>query len=163
KTSTSKLISNDALDLSIFIMDNLGLDSNTHALGEYAKAELLIFQNKLDESIEKLNILGNLYSEHGLNDDILYLKARLYEKKRDYKTAEAIYQEIIEKYPEEIRADNALYNQAQLYEHQLNDLEKAKACYEKLFLEYTDSTFAIEARKRYRELRGDFDEEGQMQ
>jgi len=163
KTSTSKLISNDALDLSIFIMDNLGLDSNTHALGEYAKAELLIFQNKLDESIEKLTILGNLYSEHGLNDDILYLKARLYEKKRDYKTAEAIYQEIIEKYPKEIRADNALYNQAQLYEHQLNDPEKAKACYEKLFLEYTDSTFAIEARKRYRELRGDFDEEGQMQ
>ena len=65
--------------------------------------------------------------------------------------------------PEEIRADNALYNQAQLYEHQLNDTEKAKACYEKLFMEYTDSTFAIEARKRFRELRGDFDEEAEMQ
>jgi len=163
KTSTSKLISNDALDLSIFIMDNLGLDSNTHALSEYSKAELLIFQNKLDESIDKLTILGNLYAEHGLNDDILYLKARLFEKKREYKTAEGIYQEIIEKYPEEIRADNALYNQAQLYEHQLHDPEKAKACYEKLFLEYTDSTFAIEARKRFRELRADFEEEGQMQ
>jgi tetratricopeptide (TPR) repeat protein len=163
KTSTSKLISNDALDLSIFIMDNLGLDSNTHALSEYAQAELLIFQNKLDESIEKLNILGNIYSEHGLKDDILYLEARLYEKKRDYLKAESIYQEIITTFPEEIRADNALYNQAQLYEHQLNDPEKAKACYEKLFMEYTDSTFAIEARKRFRELRGDFEEEEQMQ
>lgn len=59
---------------------------------------------------------------------------------------------------------NALYNQAQLYEHQLNDKEKAKACYEKLFLEYTDSTFSIDARKPYRELRGDFEEEqGQVQ
>ena len=164
KTSTSKLISNDALDMSIFIMDNLGLDSNTHALSEYAQAELLIFQNKLDEAIEKLNILGNIYSEHGLKDDILYLEARLYEKKRDYLKAETLYQEIIEKFPEEIRADNALYNQAQLYEHQLNDKEKAKACYEKLFLEYTDSTFSIDARKRYRELRGDFEEEqGQVQ
>lgn len=101
KTSTSKLISNDALDMSIFIMDNLGLDSNTHALSEYAQAELLIFQNKLDEAIEKLNILGNIYSEHGLKDDILYLEARLYEKKRDYLKAETLYQEIIEKFPDE--------------------------------------------------------------
>ena len=61
-------------------------------------------------------------------------------------------------YPEEIRADNALYNQAKLYETQLNDPEKAKACYEKLFMEFTDSTFSIDARKRFRELRGDFDE-----
>jgi len=159
KTSTSKLISNDALDLSIFIMDNLGLDSNTHALSEYAKAELLIFQNKLDESIEKLTILGNLYSEHGLKDDILYLEAKLYEKKRDYLKAEELYQEIVDTFPTEIRADNALYNMAQLYEHQLANPEKAKACYEKLFMEYTDSTFAIDARKRFRILRGDFDVE----
>ena len=161
KTSTSKLISNDALDLSIFIMDNLGLDSNTHALSEYAKAELLIFQNKLDESIEKLQILGNLYSEHGLKDDILYLEAKLYEKKRDYLKAEELYQLIVDTFPDEIRADNALYNMAQLYEHQLANPEKAKACYEKLFMEYTDSTFAIDARKRFRILRGDFDVEPQ--
>jgi len=158
KTSTSKLIANDALDLSIFIMDNLGLDSNTHAMAEFAKAELLIFQNKLDESIEKLTILGNIYSEHGLKDDILYLKAMLYEKKRDYVMADSLYQEIVTTFPEEIRADNALYHQAQLYEHQLNDPEKAKLTYEKLFMEYTDSTFAIDARKRFRELRGDFEE-----
>lgn len=163
KTSTSKLIANDALDLSIFIMDNMGLDSNTHALAEFAKAEMLIFQNKLDEAIEKLTVLGNIYSEHGLKDDILYLKAKLYEKKRDYAAADGIYQEIIDQYPDEIRADNALYYQAQLYEYHLQDPVKAQACYEKLFLEYTDSTFAIEARKRFRELRGDFDEEAQMQ
>ncbi len=162
KTSTSKLIANDALDLSIFIMDNLGLDSNTHAMTAFAEAELLIFQNKLDDAIEQLNILGNIYSEHGLKDDILYLEARLYEKKRKYVEAEALYQEIIDNFPEEIRADNALYNQAKLYENQLKDPEKALACYERLFLEYTDSTFAIEARKRFRELRGDFDEEDEL-
>lgn len=159
KTSTSKLIANDALDLSIFIMDNLGLDSTTHVMSEFAKAELLIFQNKLEEAIEKLTILGNLYSEHGLKDDILYLKAKLFEKKRDYRAAEALYQEIIDTFPEEIRADNAMYYLAQLYEHQLNDVEKAKALYEKLFIDYSDSTFAIDARKRFRELRGDFEPE----
>ena len=158
KTSTSKLIANDALDLSIFIMDNLGLDSNAHALGEFAKAELMIFQNKLDSAIQKLTILSNIYPEHGLQDDILYMKAKMFERKRDYLSAEALYQQIIDEYPEEIRADNALYYQAQLYERQLNNPEKAKACYEKLFMEYTDSTYAIEARKRFRELRGDFEE-----
>jgi tetratricopeptide (TPR) repeat protein len=164
KTSTSKLISNDALDLSIFIMDAMGLDSNTHALAEFAKAELLIFQNKLDEAIEKLTILGNIYSEHGLKDDILYLKARMSEKKRDYDVAEALYLEIIETFPDEIRADNSMYKLAQLYENQLPNVEKAKTYYERLFMEYTDSTFAIDARKRFRELRGDFDEkEAEMQ
>ncbi len=157
KTSTSKLIANDALDLSIFIMDNLGLDTSSHVMTEFAKAELLIFQNKLDEAIGKLTLLGNLYSDHGLKDDMLYLKARLYEKKREYTTAESLYQEIIDSFPKEIRADNALYHLAQLYEAQLNDPEKAKASYEKLFMEYTDSTFAIEARKRFRTLRGDFE------
>lgn len=159
KTSTSKLIANDALDLSIFIMDNLGLDSTTHVMSEFAGAELLIFQNKLNEAIEKLTILGNLYSDHGLKDDILYLKAKLFEKKRDYKTAESLYLEIIETFPEEIRADNSMYHLAKLYENQLNDLEKAKAFYERLFMEHSDSTFAIEARKRFRELRGDFEPE----
>lgn len=162
KTSTSKLISNDALDLSIFIMDNMGLDSNTHALSEFSKAELLIFQNKLDSAIEKLTILGNIYPEHSLDDDILYLKGKLYERKRDYTAAESMYKEIVEKFPKEIRADNALYNLAQLYEHQLNDVEKAKSCYEKIFVEYTDSTFAIDARKRFRELRGDFEDAPQQ-
>ena len=157
KTSTSKLIANDALDLSIFIMDNLGLDSTTHAMSEFASAELLIFQNKLDEAIDKLSILGNIYSEHGLKDDILYLKAKLFEKKRDYTAAESLYLEIIENFPDEIRADNSMYYLAQLYEHQLGDTEKAKSLYERLFMEYTDSTFAIEARKRFRELRGDFE------
>lgn len=157
KTSTSKLIANDALDLSIFIMDNLGLDSTTHVMSEFASAELLIFQNKLDEAIEKLTILGNIYSEHGLKDDILYLKAKLFEKKRDYQTAANLYQEIIETFPEEIRADNSMYNLAQLSEYQFNDLEKAKTLYEKLFIDYSDSTFAIDARKRFRELRGDFE------
>ena len=52
-----------------------------------------------------------------------------------------------------------MYFLAQLYEHQLNDVEKAKSFYERLFMEYTDSTFAIDARKHFRILRGDFEPE----
>jgi len=37
----------------------------------------------------------------------------------------------------------------------LVDLEKAKTLYEKIFIDYSGSTFAVEARKRFRKLRGD--------
>lgn len=157
KTSTSKLIANDALDLSIFIMDNLGLDSTATAMASFSKAELLVFQNKLVEAIDSLTMLSTKYPEHGLNDDILFVKAHLFEKKQDYQAAAILYQEIVEKYPDEIRADNSLFRLGELYDGPLNDHEKAMGYYEKIFLDYSDSTFAIEARKRYRDKRGDFE------
>ena len=64
-------------------------------------------------------------------------------------------QAIIDDFADGIRADNALYELAGLYENQLNDLEKAKELYEKIFIEYSGSTFAVDARKRFRILRGD--------
>jgi tetratricopeptide (TPR) repeat protein len=159
KASTSKLISNDALDLSIFIMDNLGLDTTDHPMTVYAEADLLIFQNRFDEAIEKLTILSNLYPEHGLLDDIKYAKAQIAVKRRAYEEAESIFMDIIENHKEEIRADNSMFELATLYENQLKQVEKAKMLYERLFIEFSGSTFSIEARKRYRILRGDFSEE----
>ncbi|MDX1409142.1 MAG: tetratricopeptide repeat protein, partial [Saprospiraceae bacterium] len=158
KASTSKLIANDALELSVFIMDNLGLDTTSHPLTEYAQADLLVFQNRFDEAMAKLNVLGNIYPEHGLQDDILYLKAQIYGKQRRYDQAVNMYNQIIEQFPDEIRADNAMFELAQLYEHQLNLPAEAQALYERLFIEHADSTFSIEARKRYRILRGDFED-----
>ncbi len=159
KASTSKLISNDAIDMAVFIMDNLGLDSTAHPLASYAETELLIFQNKFTEAQENLTILANLYPEHGLQDDILYLRAQILMKQRKYAEAAVLYEEIFTTYPEEIRADNALYALADLYEEQLGDTIKAQELYEKIFVDYSGSTFSIEARKRYRILRGDFTDE----
>lgn len=158
KGSTSKLISNDALDMSVFIMDNLGLDTTSHPMTEYAKADLLVFQNRFDEAMAKLQVLSNIYPDHGLQDDILYLNAQIYAKQRRYDEAAITYQRIIDEYPEEIRADNAMYALAELCEKQLNKPGEAQQLYERLFIEYPDSTFSIEARKRYRILRGDFDD-----
>ncbi len=155
KASTSKLISNDAIDLSVFIMDNMGMDTNIIAMKYYAEAELLTFQNRYDEAFIKLDSLTHQFSEHPLVDDILYEKAQIYTKKREYAKAADFYNQIIEKHFEEIRADNAMFHLAELYEHQLNDTEKAKALYERLFMELSNSTLAVEARKRFRRLRGD--------
>lgn len=155
KASTSKLISNDALDLSVFIMDNLNSDTTTDAMSLYAAAELLMFQNRFAEAFLKLDTLRQGFPENTLQDDILYLEAQIYEKKRDYVKAAGLYQQVVEKYKEDIRADNSLYALAVLYEEKLNDPEKAKELYEKVFLDYSGSVFAVEARKRFRILRGD--------
>lgn len=155
KASTSKLIANDALDLSVFIMDNLNLDTSSAAISLYSGAEMMVFQNKFDDAFQKLDTLRREFPEHSLQDDILFLEAQIYEKKRDYVKAAALYQEIVDKYPQEIRADNALCAMAQLYETKLSDLEKAQALYEKIFIDYSGSVFAVDARKRYRILRGD--------
>lgn len=155
KASTSKLISNDALDLSVFIMDNLNLDTTSEAISLYAGAELLVFQNLFDAAFQKLDTLRLKFPDHSLQDDILYLEAQIYEKKRDFEKAAKNYAEVADKYKDDIRADNALYALAQLYETRLNDLEKAKTLYEKIFIDYSGSVFAVEARKRYRVLRGD--------
>lgn len=155
KASTSKLIANDALDLSVFIMDNLGLDTTDRALSLYAEADLLTFQNRFDEAFAKLDSLLTAFPEHSLDDDVLYARAKVYYKLRNYTKAAELYQQVVDKYPEEIRADNSLFALAELYEYQLNDVEKAMQLYEKIFIEYSGSTFSVEARKRFRKLRGD--------
>jgi TolA-binding protein len=136
-------------------MDNLNLDTTSDAISLYAAAELLVFQNRFDEAFLKLDTLQRKFPEHSLQDDILYLEAQIWEKKRDYTKAVQLYQDVAEKFKEDIRADNALYAMAQLYENKLNDLEKAKTLYEKIFMEYSGSVFAVDARKRFRVLRGD--------
>ncbi len=154
KASTSKLISNDAIDMSVFIMDNLGLDTTTIAMEMYAASALLIYQHKYDEAIVKLDSIEMLFPEHSLADDILYSRARIHYQKREYNLAEVNYQKIIDNFQEEIRCDNAINELAGLYEDQ-GELVKAKDLYEKLFLDHPDSTLAVDARKRFRVLRGD--------
>lgn len=155
KASTSKLIANDALDLSVFILDNLGLDSTVTALKLYSESDLLVFQNRFDEAFVKLDSLKTFFPGHALEDDILYTKSKIFHKKRDFSKASEMLELIIANYPEGIRADNALYELALLNENQLSNIEKAKELYEKIFIEYSGSTFAVDARKRFRKLRGD--------
>lgn len=155
KGATSRLISNDAIDLSVFIMDNMGLDTTAVPLGMYAEAELLSFQNKFDEAFAKLDSISTVYPDHTLIDDILYRKANMYVELGELEQAIQMYDAIIENHVEEIRCDNAIIELAGLYENRLDQLDKAQALYEKLFLEFSNSTYAVEARKKYRVLRGD--------
>ncbi len=155
KGATSKLISNDAIDMSVFILDNLGMDTTEMTLQMFADAELLIYQNKFDEALQKLDSVAIIFPEHSLDDDVLYVKAHIFKKRRQTDLMISMYETIIEKYSEEIRADNAMYELANFYETQLNMPEKAKELYKTIFIDYSSSTFASDARQRYRLLRGD--------
>ena len=155
KSSTSKLISNDAIELSVFIMDNANLDTTYVPLELYAQAELLVFQNKFEDAKTKLDEIVDRFPSHSLEDDVLYAKAQIDKSLKKYESAIGFYSAVIEKHPEEIRCDNAIFELADLYEKVLMEPDKAKDLYQKLFIDYSDSTFAIEARKRYRILRGD--------
>lgn len=155
KASTSKLISNDAIDLSVFIMDNMGLDTTAAPLELFAESDLLVFQNRFDDAFGKLEQIISDFPYHSLEDDIYYKKANIYVKQRNYLDAVKMYEKVITDHKEEIRADNALYELAGLYETVLNDKVKAQELYEQLFMEFSDSTFSVEARKKFRSLRGD--------
>ena len=155
KSSTSRLIANDAIDMSVFIMDNLNLDTTSVPLSMYAAAELLIFQSQFEAAERKLDSIGLLFPEHDLEDDVMFARGQLAQRQGDFVEAARHYERVVQDYSDGIRADNALFLWAELTERHLDSPAVAKTLYERLFLEYESSILAVEARKRFRRLRGD--------
>ena len=155
KASTSKLIANDAMELSLRITDNLGLDSNSVPLSYFARAELLRVQHRYDEALSTLDSLNAEYPMHSLGDDILYERFNIARARHRFEEAIGYLEKVVELYPNDILVDNALLDLGKLCETALKDPEKAKAWYEKLLFEQTGSIFVPEAREAFRRLRGD--------
>ncbi len=155
KAATSQLISNDALALALLIMDNTGLDSITDPLLVYSRAELLAFRNKDSAAQATLDSILVEYPGHSLTDEVWYKKALLFVKQGLPDSAATYLQRVVERYPEDILADDALYTVAGLYEDTFGDRNKAMELYEKLLTDYPGSLFVIDARRKFRALRGD--------
>lgn len=155
KGATSKLISNDAMDLSLLISDALAIDTNEAPLLIFARAELLSFQYKDELAKITLDSINQLYPNHALADDILFKKAKIELKHARYTEAAAFFEDIVKNYSYDILADDALFNLADLNENKLNNIEKAKEQYQQLLEKYPGSLYVVEARKRFRKLRGD--------
>ncbi len=155
KSSTSQLIANDALDLKLLISDNKYEDSLQTALKLYAKADLMAFQNKIDKAISLLDKILKEHKTETIIDQALYKQAQLFENKQLYEKAEDNYLKIIANYKEDILADDAFFALAELYLNHLAQPEKAKFLYEQIIFNHEDSIYFVEARKKYRALRGD--------
>ena len=155
KASTSKLIANNAMDLSLLITDNMGLDTSSQAMQMYARAEFLAFQNKWEASTNTLDSLLLTFSGHTLSDEVIYKKAEISMHTKNYIQAISYFQEVAENYSYDVLADDALFQWAKLTEEYLKDNEKAQILYEQILLEHNGSIYTSEARKRFRMLRGD--------
>lgn len=155
KASTSQLIANDALDLSLLIQDNLAADSTGKALKLYAKADLLLFKNQYDLALETLKSVSSLYPQTDLIDDILMLKAQIHINQNQYQIAKNDFLELVTNHSYSIWADDALYKLAVLEEDNLNDTLNAKKHFEQLINQFPGSLYILDARKRFRNLRGD--------
>jgi tetratricopeptide (TPR) repeat protein len=155
KAATSKLIANDAMELSLLISDNIDMDSSYVALGFYSKADLMVYRNKTDEALAILDSVQMVALWHPLHDEVLFKKGEIMLKQGKFADADSLFAKVTEMYPQDILADNALMKRAEIYQYQYQDVPKAMELYEKIMFDYPGSLFVVEARKRYRELRGD--------
>jgi len=155
KKSTSQRISNDALDLNLLILDNTANDSIHTALKIYAKADLLRFQNRKTDAIELLEQLLVDHKGHAIEDEALFELAQLKTAEKNFEQAIAYYSKLIEINKTDILVDDAVYNIGLIYLNKLDKPTEATKYFEDIIFNYPSSIFLVEARKKYRKIRGD--------
>ena len=149
KSSTSKLIANDALELSILISENYNMDTTETTMQIFARADFYIFSKQYNKALLSLDSITNLYPAHSLFDDVLYRKANIYETTNNLEKATELYYEVASVYYYDILADNALYRYA-IIQERLKNYDKAEEAYFKLISNYSSSIFVVDARKNLR-------------
>jgi len=170
KEATTREIANDAMDLSIRIKENTAFDSTGTALKEFAAIELLLHQNKVDSALLRIAGLKKgimpsraadstmaTFSNATILDDVYWLEAQIRLKRGEFDQSYALLQKILDEYGEDILADDAFFMQGDILEHYKHDKEAAMKVYLEFLNRFPGSVYAAEARKRYRQLRGDFD------
>ncbi len=163
KGSTTQLIANDAVDLFLKITDNEPVDSIPSGLKQLARAELLAYQNKDLEALAEIEnlftskeiLVNGLVPGEVIYDDVLFFRAKLYIKQEKYDEAILSLAEIIAADNQGMLTDDVYFIMAEMYNYNLNDIEKAKEYYQKIIFEQPSSIYLVEARNKFRKLRGD--------
>lgn len=155
KESTSRLIANDAIQLSTLITDNFGLDSNFQIMGWFSQGDLQLEQHHYEKAFEYYDSVLRAEPGHSLEDEILFRKAKAMQLQGKWDEAILFLEKIISKFGSDILADDAIFNLAEIYEIHKSDKEKALEFYKSIVQNYKGSLFSAEARKRVRLLRGE--------
>lgn len=155
KKSTTKLIANDAMKLSILIQDNFGLDSNFQAMRMFASADLLLEQHLYDKAFKVYDSIVKEYPQSGLMDEIALRKARAMMDQGKWDNAILYLNEITQYHAFDILIDDALYYLGVIYQEHKNDPEKAMDNFKKLLMDHPSSLYNIEVRERMRKIRGE--------
>ncbi|MBD0725393.1 hypothetical protein B6A10_09400 [Flavobacterium sp. L1I52] len=165
KSANTQLIANDALEYFLLINDNTVADSTQTALKAFAKGDYLLYQNRNTEAITQFQLILKTFKNQdsrAMPEQAKQIEAvtqlrlgKVYEKTGEFNLALSQYQAIIENHSDGIYIDEALFFSAEIYNKKLNDAGKAKSLYEKIIFNHQDSIYFVEARKKFRELRGD--------
>jgi len=155
KSANTQLIANDALEYFLLINDNTVADSTQTALKQFAKGDFLIYQNKKQEAIAQFQSILKNFKGQEIEAVTMLRLGKIYESLGDYNSALSQYQQIIDHHSDGIYVDEALFFSAEIYNDELKDTEKAKPLYEKVIFNHQDSIYFVDARKKYRQLRGD--------
>jgi len=153
KASTTELIANDALYLSVLITENMPPDSNLTPLLRFAAADLMLFQNKTQASDKLLDSISTAFPENPLLDDVYLLRAKIAEEEGRNTDAVTYLEKILKDYGEDVLGDDAAFKLGQLYDEKIKDKTKALQYYELLITTYPGSTYIQTARTRYQKLK----------
>ena len=158
KASTSKLIANDALELSVLISDNYNMDTSEVAMKLFSYADMLSYQQQFSKANILYDSVLNNFKNHSLNDEIIFRKAKIDLKKHNYLKAIEYFKLLVDNYPNSILLDNSLFLIASIYEEKIKDFEQAKKYYKTILFDHKGSLYAAESRKRFRKLAGNTNE-----
>lgn len=103
-------------------------------------------------------VVDNSMINTAILDDVYWLEAKLRMRRGEFVLADSLLTKIVRDFGDDILADDAYFTQGDLYETYLNNKEKAMEIYRSFLEKFPGSVYAAEARKRYRTLRGDFNE-----
>ena len=154
KSASTQLIANDALEYFLLISDNTVADSTQTALKQFAKGDYLLYQKRNQEAAVQFQSILKSFKGQEIEAVTLLRLGKIYEKQAEYNLALSQYQNIIDHHADGIYIDEALYFSAEIY-NKSQQPEKAKLLYEKIIFKHQDSIYFVEARKKYRQLRGD--------
>ena len=155
KSASTQLIANDALEYFLLISDNTVADSTQTALKQFAKGDYLLYQKRTQEAIIQFQSILKCFKGQEIEAVTLLRLGKIYEKQGQFDLALVQYQNIIVQHSNGIYIDEALYFSAEIYNNKLLQPDKAKPLYEKIIFNHQDSIYFVDARKKYRQLRGD--------
>ena len=141
KASTSKLIANDALELSVLITDNYNMDTSETAMKLFSSADMLSAQQQYKEAIILYDSVLNNFKNHTLNDEIIFRKAKIKLKQHLYNEAIKHLENLEINYPNSILLDNSLYLMGCIYQENIKNLDLAKKYFKTLLFNHPGSLY----------------------
>ena len=154
KEATTREIANDAMALSLLIKSNSYLDSASGPLNDYATIELMLYQNQHGQAKTAMDDFLKKWPQHSLTDEVYMQQARYYLTTGNTEAAIEKLARISQEWSHDLLADDAAFMQANLLQ-EAGQRDEAMQAYTEFLKKHADSVFAAEARKRFRQLRGD--------